>query len=145
MHHGVDDAPRSAGPPVRRNVEIAGRVDDGHLARLYREAPCVVAPALDEDYGLTAIEAMRSRPPVIVCRDGGGLAEHGAPRGRRTRRRARRRRRSPPRSSGSARDDRACRDARAGARWPPRATLLTGRADRRSSAAGSRRPGMLRR
>ncbi len=57
------------------NVEFCGRVDESTLDRLYRNAPCVVAPALDEDYGLTAIEAMRHGRPVVVCRDGGGLAE----------------------------------------------------------------------
>lgn len=66
-------------PPVpdghRSNVDFAGRVTDADLARRYAEAPCVVAPALDEDYGLTAIEAMALGKPVIVCRDGGGLTE----------------------------------------------------------------------
>lgn len=57
------------------NVEFRGRVDDDTLDRLYCDAPCVVAPALDEDYGLTAIEAMRHGRPVVVCSDGGGLAE----------------------------------------------------------------------
>lgn len=57
------------------NVDFAGRVSDEDLARRYREAPCVVAPALDEDYGLTAIEAMAEGRPVVVCRDGGGLTE----------------------------------------------------------------------
>ena len=67
------DAP-PVGAPRPSPVEIAGRVDDARLAQLYREAPCVVAPAYDEDYGLTAVEAMRFGTPVIVCRDGGGLA-----------------------------------------------------------------------
>ena len=62
------------GAPRPSPVEIAGRVDDARLAQLYREAPCVVAPAYEEDYGLTAVEAMRYGTPVIVCRDGGGLA-----------------------------------------------------------------------
>ncbi len=35
----------------------------------------MVAPAYDEDYGLTAIEAMAHGCPVIVCTDGGGLTE----------------------------------------------------------------------
>ena len=67
------DAP-PVGVPRPSPVEIAGRVDDARLAQLYREAPCVVAPAYEEDYGLTAVEAMRFGTPVIVCRDGGGLA-----------------------------------------------------------------------
>jgi len=59
----------------RSNVEFAGRVDDAELARRVADAPCIVAPAFDEDYGLTAIEAMAQGRPVVVCRDGGGLAE----------------------------------------------------------------------
>ncbi len=61
--------------PVTTPVRFAGRVDDDELARLFREAPCVIAPAYDEDYGLTAIEAMAQGRPVITCTDGGGLAE----------------------------------------------------------------------
>lgn len=57
------------------NVELAGRVGDAALSRLLAAAACVVAPALDEDYGLTAIEAMSHGVPVVVCRDGGGLAD----------------------------------------------------------------------
>lgn len=64
-----DDRPR------RTNVVFAGRVSDDELTRRYAEAPCVVAPAYDEDYGLTAIEAMAHGRPVVVCRDGGGLTE----------------------------------------------------------------------
>jgi glycosyltransferase involved in cell wall biosynthesis len=66
---------RHAAADARTNIEFCGRVDDQTLDQLYRDAPCVVAPALDEDYGLTAIEAMRHGRPVVVCKDGGGLAE----------------------------------------------------------------------
>ncbi|WP_426573389.1 glycosyltransferase family 4 protein [Aquihabitans sp. McL0605] len=59
----------------RSNVEFAGRVTDDDLVRRFAEAPCVVAPAYQEDYGLTAIEAMAVGKPVIVCTDGGGLTE----------------------------------------------------------------------
>lgn len=54
-------------------IRIAGRVADEDLDRLYRTALCVVAPAYDEDDGLTVLEAMAHARPVIVCRDGGGL------------------------------------------------------------------------
>ncbi len=57
------------------HVEFAGRVSDDDLERRFRDAPCVLAVAHDEDYGLTAIEAMRHGRPVIVCTDGGGLTE----------------------------------------------------------------------
>ena len=35
----------------------------------------MVAPAYEEDYGLTPVEAMRHGRPVVICHDGGGLAE----------------------------------------------------------------------
>lgn len=62
-------------PGFRSNVAFCGRVTDRDLDDLYRNATCVVAPAFDEDYGLTAVEAMRHGRPVVVCADGGGLAE----------------------------------------------------------------------
>ncbi len=62
-------------PRADANLTFAGRVDDDELATLYAAAPCVVAPAYDEDYGLTAIEAMAQAKPVVVCNDGGGLTE----------------------------------------------------------------------
>lgn len=57
-----------------------GAVSDASLEQRYRNAICVVAPALLEDYGLTAIEAMQYGKPLIVCDDGGHLGhlvEHG--------------------------------------------------------------------
>jgi len=54
-------------------IRLTGRVADEELDRLYRTALCVVAPAHDEDDGLTVLEAMAHARPVIVCRDGGGL------------------------------------------------------------------------
>lgn len=57
------------------HVEFAGRVTDDDLERRFRDAPCVLALAHDEDYGLTAIEGMRHGRPVVVCTDGGGLTE----------------------------------------------------------------------
>jgi glycosyltransferase involved in cell wall biosynthesis len=56
-------------------VNIAGWVDDRRLAELSRQAACMVAPSYDEDYGLTALEAQAAGLPVVVCSDGGGLAE----------------------------------------------------------------------
>jgi glycosyltransferase involved in cell wall biosynthesis len=61
--------------PGAPNLRVLGRVSDAELDALYRDALCVVAPALLEDYGLTAIEAMGRGVPVIVCTDGGGLCD----------------------------------------------------------------------
>lgn len=58
----------------RSNVRFAERVSQRELVDLYRSASCVVTPAYDEDYGLTALEAMSYGRPVVACRDGGGLA-----------------------------------------------------------------------
>lgn len=68
-------APGSSGADGREHprVSIRGRVDDAELAQLYRNALCLLAPAYDEDDGLTVAEAMSMGKPVIVCRDGGGL------------------------------------------------------------------------
>ncbi len=65
----------AAPTPGRGRVDFVGHVDDRRLDGLYASSRCVVAPAFDEDYGLTAIEAMQHGRPVIVCADGGGLAE----------------------------------------------------------------------
>jgi glycosyltransferase involved in cell wall biosynthesis len=59
----------------RSNVAFDGRLSDAELSQRYAAAPCVIAPAHQEDYGLTAIEAMAEGKPVVVCRDGGGLTE----------------------------------------------------------------------
>jgi glycosyltransferase involved in cell wall biosynthesis len=70
-----DRFPPPLDPPATSNVRFAGRVGDDELDALYRSARCVVAPAYLEDYGLTALEAMSYGTPVVVCRDGGGLAD----------------------------------------------------------------------
>ncbi len=66
---GRPEAPSGASP-----VTFTGRLAPFELSERYREASCVVAPAYEEDYGLTAIEAMAHGRPVVVCDDGGGLA-----------------------------------------------------------------------
>lgn len=68
-------APPSPAAEVRSPVTMWGRVDDRRLADLIAASTVVVAPALDEDFGLTAIEGMLAGRPVVVCRDGGGLTE----------------------------------------------------------------------
>ncbi len=57
------------------NVIFTGRLPQENLIAAYAEALCVVCPAFEEDYGLTAIEGMAFGKPVIVCEDGGGYTE----------------------------------------------------------------------
>ncbi|MGH1503716.1 MAG: glycosyltransferase family 4 protein [Acidimicrobiales bacterium] len=64
-------APEGAAGTAR----ILGNVDDTTRNNAYARASVVVAPAYREDYGLTALEAMLWRRPLIVCRDGGGLVD----------------------------------------------------------------------
>jgi glycosyltransferase involved in cell wall biosynthesis len=72
LHRGLAEPMPGTGGD---HLTIAGRLDDAHLERAYREAGCVVAPAYREDYGLTVLEAHARGRPVIVCRDGGGLVD----------------------------------------------------------------------
>jgi glycosyltransferase involved in cell wall biosynthesis len=60
-------------PSAISNVEFRTEIDDDELRALFASAFCLVAPALDEDYGLTAIEAMQHGVPVITCTDSGHL------------------------------------------------------------------------
>jgi glycosyltransferase involved in cell wall biosynthesis len=62
-------------PAYDSNISFAGHVSKRELAEAYQRALCVVCPAYEEDYGLTALEAMAFHKPVIVCRDGGGYLE----------------------------------------------------------------------
>ena len=56
-------------------VTFHGALSDAERDTLTGSACAIVAPAHNEDYGLTALEAFAARKPLIVCRDGGGLTE----------------------------------------------------------------------
>lgn len=60
---------------VESNVIFTGRVTQSQLINEYANALCVVCPSYEEDYGLTAIEAMAFHKPVIACKDSGGYLE----------------------------------------------------------------------
>jgi len=65
------DLPRlrriAAGAP---NVEFLGRVDERRKAELYRRSRAFINPQ-EEDFGITAVEAMASGRPVIAYNRGG--------------------------------------------------------------------------
>lgn len=52
------------------NIEFLGRVSDEEKAKLYRHCLAFINPQ-EEDFGITAIEAMASGRPVIAFRKGG--------------------------------------------------------------------------
>ena len=60
------------------NVEIRGEVDETELARLYARCRGLVCTAMDEDFGLTPVEAMASGK-IVLAVDEGGFRESVVP------------------------------------------------------------------
>ncbi|MDD5068310.1 MAG: glycosyltransferase [Candidatus Pacebacteria bacterium] len=54
-----------------QNVKILHWVDQGALRKLYSECKCFITTALDEDFGMTPVEAMGFGKPVIAPNEGG--------------------------------------------------------------------------
>ena len=52
------------------NIEFLGRVPDEEKAKLYSECRAFINPQ-DEDFGITAVEAMAAGRPVVAYRKGG--------------------------------------------------------------------------
>jgi glycosyltransferase involved in cell wall biosynthesis len=59
----VDSAPN--------NVHFLGVVPEDRLYDLYSRCEGLIATAIDEDFGLTPVEAMASGKPVVATREGG--------------------------------------------------------------------------
>jgi glycogen(starch) synthase len=59
---------------VADHVFFAGFVDEKTLISIYRASDAAVFPSLYEPFGITALEAMAAKTPIIVT-DTGGLAE----------------------------------------------------------------------
>lgn len=55
------------------NVKILGAIPEKDLIELYGRCRGLVATALDEDFGLTPLEAMASGKPVVAVAEGGFL------------------------------------------------------------------------
>jgi glycosyltransferase involved in cell wall biosynthesis len=53
------------------NVDIRGSVTEDELIDLYARCKGLICTALDEDFGLTPIEAMASGKPVVAVNEGG--------------------------------------------------------------------------
>jgi glycosyltransferase involved in cell wall biosynthesis len=69
VYPGYEDMKRNA--PL--NVEFLGIVDDESLADLYGRCRGFLTTAIDEDYGLTPLEAMACGKPVVATKEGGYL------------------------------------------------------------------------
>jgi glycosyltransferase involved in cell wall biosynthesis len=53
------------------NVEFRGEIDERELIRLYAQCRGLVCTAIDEDFGLTPVEAMASGKCVLATNEGG--------------------------------------------------------------------------
>jgi glycosyltransferase involved in cell wall biosynthesis len=53
------------------NVEMLGAVSENELIDLYSRCKGLICTAIDEDFGLTPLEAMASGKPVVAVREGG--------------------------------------------------------------------------
>jgi glycosyltransferase involved in cell wall biosynthesis len=58
---------------VKENIEFLGKVTDEEMADLYSGAKAFVLAQKDEDFGMTAVEAMSFGTPVIAFKGGGYL------------------------------------------------------------------------
>jgi glycosyltransferase involved in cell wall biosynthesis len=56
---------------IPKNVEMRGEVSEAELMDLYARCKGLICTALDEDFGLTPIEAMASGKPVVAADEGG--------------------------------------------------------------------------
>lgn len=57
---------------AKPNIEFLGRVPDNQMDELYRNAIAFINPQ-EEDFGITAVEAMATGTPVIAYKAGGAL------------------------------------------------------------------------
>ncbi|MFA6048895.1 MAG: glycosyltransferase [Candidatus Micrarchaeia archaeon] len=53
------------------NVEILGAVSEEKLRGLYADCKAFITTAVDEDFGMTPVEAMASGKPVVAVNEGG--------------------------------------------------------------------------
>jgi len=54
-----------------KNVEILKEIPEAELAELYANCKGFITTAMDEDFGMTPVEAMASGKPVIAANEGG--------------------------------------------------------------------------
>lgn len=55
------------------NIKLLGSIDNRKLAELYSTCKGLITTAMDEDFGLTPLEAMAAGKPVVAVKEGGYL------------------------------------------------------------------------
>ncbi len=58
---------------IRGNIALMGRVDDRELGILYQNCKGMIFPVIDEDFGISPVEALSHGKPVLAHRSGGPL------------------------------------------------------------------------
>jgi spore coat protein SA len=70
---------REAGGELGRRIFFDGRIPNDQVEAFYRRAAILVNPSLSESFGMSLVEAMMHRVPVIATRVGGmtTIVDHG--------------------------------------------------------------------
>lgn len=68
-----------AGPELGKRILFEGRVDHSRTQAFYKRAAVLVNPSLSESFGMSLVEAMMHRVPVVATRVGGMpyIVNHG--------------------------------------------------------------------
>lgn len=69
MYHAVIEQAARLG--IAHHFSFTGFLRGGDLTRLYRSADIFVMPSISEPFGLTALEALKNRAPVLISRQTG--------------------------------------------------------------------------
>lgn len=62
---------KEAGPELGKRIIFEGRIDHSKTEKLYHRASLLVNPSLSESFGMTLVEAMMHRVPVVATKVGG--------------------------------------------------------------------------
>ena len=70
---------QEAGSELGRRIIFAGRVENTEVGEYYKRASILVNPSLSEAFGMSLVEAMMYRVPVVATRVGGmtNIVDHG--------------------------------------------------------------------
>src|SRR3989344_5623106 len=68
---GVEKYQKNLIKNAAKNIQFRGKISDKELREIYSECKGFITTSLDEDFGITPVEAMASGKPVIATDEGG--------------------------------------------------------------------------